>query len=94
MDLKVIKLNAAFGNNAAGEVCSFPAATADALIEQKTKIKGEDGSIRVVPGAVFLEKETRAHVEWAKHQGELRELEAKEFHAARIGALAAGAQKR
>lgn len=94
MDIKVVKLNADYGNNVKGDICSLQAHVADELIGKTLKAKGEDGSVRTIPGAVFMEKETKAHGEWLKKQIELRDAETRQYQAAQIAALAASAQKR
>lgn len=58
--IKVVKLNADYGNNVRGSVCSFPDQIADSLIS--ARIKNQQG--QEIPGAVLDKEATEKNEKW------------------------------
>lgn len=87
MDTKTVKLNADFGNNVKGDVCSFPSEMADRLIS--ARIKTANGEIA---GAVLDKEATAKNEQWLKDHAK-SVVDAEQKREAMTAAALAGARR-
>ena len=87
--MKTIKLNADYGSNVRGDVCSFDDATADRLIASRLKTPGGE-----IPGAVFMTAETKSNLEFEANFKKSKADEENLIRATAATMTAAGARGR